>query len=85
MSGYFDDADGAEDPERLGDDALDDGRTPLDRTIDRIGMGACRSLCQLNILANLEAQARISGHCSRYAVLVRSVTGKCVLEDLHDD
>lgn len=43
MSGYFDDTDGAEDPERLGDDVLNDGRTPLDRTIDRIGMGACRS------------------------------------------
>ena len=40
MSGYFDDTDGAEDPERAGDDVLDDGRTPLDRTIDRIGMGA---------------------------------------------
>lgn len=43
MSGYFDDTDGAEDPERLGDEALDDGRTPLDRTIDRIGMGAFES------------------------------------------
>lgn len=41
MSAYFDDTDGAEDAERLGDEDLDDGRTPLDKTIDRIGMGAC--------------------------------------------
>ena len=30
-------------------------------------------------------QARISGRCSRYAALVRKVTGKRVLEDLHDE
>ena len=46
MSSYFDDADGAEDPE-LGDvdDDPTDDRTPLDRTIDRIGMGACAPYC----------------------------------------
>ncbi|KZV73229.1 MFS general substrate transporter [Peniophora sp. CONT] len=56
MSGYFDDTDGAEDPERLGDEALDDGRTPLDRTIDRIGMGTYQwtllSLCGFGWMAD---------------------------------
>lgn len=36
-------------------------------------------------VANLETQARISGRCSRYAVLVRKVIGERVLEDLHDE
>lgn len=49
MSTYFDGADEGEtaglvagDDEEMG--IVHDGRTPLDRTIDKIGMGACTAL-----------------------------------------
>ena len=42
---YFDSGDGDEDLEALVSEGVDeyDGRSPLDRTIDRIGMGASHS------------------------------------------
>lgn len=42
-------------------------------------------LIAVDNLANPTMQARINGRCSRYAALVREVTGKRVLEDLHDE
>ncbi|KAK0203016.1 MFS general substrate transporter [Desarmillaria ectypa] len=56
MDSYFIDDDDVEQQQLIDDDELDDGRTPLDRTIDRIGMGSYQwtllSLCGFGWMAD---------------------------------
>lgn len=57
MDSYFPDDDDVEQQQLIdGDDELDDGRTPLDKTIDRIGMGSYQwtllSLCGFGWMAD---------------------------------
>ena len=48
------------------DDSEYDGRTPLDKTIDRIGMGSCFCLLRPSYSPLVLLQGAISGHSCRY-------------------
>lgn len=52
--------------DELVDDSEYDGRTPLDKTIDRIGMGACSVFTLTSVLILCLAQGATSGHSCRY-------------------
>lgn len=60
------------------EDSEYDGRTPLDKTIDRIGMGPCFMTAPSLMLTLVLLQGAISGHSCRY---VDSVSTHFALTD----